>query len=427
MRKWMCVFIVLLLTTASVLSLAESEYSDQQYGDMSGDVVTLMFRSYEYDPDALGTVLQEFFEETGITTIVKYTPTTGGWAGHFSKMQTLIAAGEEPDMIRIAVEGFRMFHDNDLIASFNPYFELYPEKKSILDELHPKIMAPYIVDGEIYGLTFEWNNVLCHINLNILEEAGLEMPPMDWDLDMFLEYAQKMTFVREDGTKVYGTTIPAPYFEGSAWLFNNNASILNEDMTESVINSPEAVEVMQFLQDLIYKYEVAPAPLMDVNAAFMSDQVGMNWAGRWMQYTYLSSGFEAVDIVPIPKNATNQTISGSGIFPILKSSKNKEAAFLLACKLASESAQMAVLSGVGSIPSNIAAMQAMVESTTFPKNTYLFAEGADTAKSVESPTKYAAIQECYDRYKTLIFANEMDAQTALDLCKAEMDDILMYD
>jgi len=173
----------------------------------------------------------------------------------------MIASGDVPDLIRIAIEGFHIFQSRGLIEPIDKYFDTFPEQLIVLDGLHPRILDPFRVNGELYGLTFDWNNVVTHINTNILKEVGLDMPDADWDYDTFLEYAQKMTFTREDGTKVYGTALPDYYFAASAWLFNNGASMLNDDMTEAAINSPEAVEVFQFLQDLIYKYEVAPRPL----------------------------------------------------------------------------------------------------------------------------------------------------------------------
>ncbi len=236
----------------------EQEITRELFEGTNGTTVRLAFNGVEFDTAALGKVVQEFVDETGYSVEIMYVPTTGGWGGYFNKLQTMIASGDTPDLIRIAIEGFHMFQSRGLIEPIDSYFETYPEQKAVLDGLHPSILEPFRVNGELYGLTFDWNNIVAHINTNILEEVGLEMPSEDWTYDTFLEYAQKMTFERPDGTKVYGTGLPDYYFAMSGWLFNNGASILNEDMTEARINSPESVEVFQFLQDLIYKYEVAP-------------------------------------------------------------------------------------------------------------------------------------------------------------------------
>jgi ABC-type glycerol-3-phosphate transport system substrate-binding protein len=361
---------------------------------------------------------------------VIYVP-SNDWGGYFQKIQTMIASGDVPDLIRVAIEGFYIFQSRDLFEPIDPYFNKYPEQKVVLNGLHPRLLDPFRVNGKLYGLTFDWNNVAAHINTNILKERGLEMPPSNWNINTFLDYCKKMTFTRADGTKVYGTSIPDYYFGASCWLFNNGASIFNQDMTKCTINSPEAVEVFQLFQDLIYKYEVAPrlasdgGPNLNAEQLFMNDQVAIQYAGRWPLQSYRNSGFTAVDVVQLPTNKTPVAIFGSGIFPILKSSKNKDAAFLLACKLASAKAQDTVLQ-IAAIPSHIEIMDKMVRINDLPKNTKIFRDAADIARIVESPAAYADIQLAFDRAMSKILSNESTAKAALDICAKEIDDILAY-
>ncbi|MDL2319189.1 sugar ABC transporter substrate-binding protein [Eubacteriales bacterium OttesenSCG-928-A19] len=428
MKKWIALVLAMLMTLGmGTFAVAEDqEITRELYEGTSGTTVKLAFNGVEFDQDALGIVLREFVEETGHSVEIMYVPTTGGWGGYFNKLQTMIASGDIPDLIRIAIEGFQIFQSRDLIEPFNPYFEQFPEQQAVLDGLHPRILEPFKVGEDLYGLTFDWNNVVTHVNTNILEEAGLEMPPADWDYDAFLEYAKAMTYTREDGTKVYGTCIPDYYFAMSGWLFNNGASILNEDMTAAAINSPEAVEVFQFFQDLIYVHEVAPRPPFEAEQMFMNDQIGMYYAGRWPLRSYKDSGFSAMDVQYLPTNTGEQnTIFGSGIFPILKASQNKEAAFLLACKLSSAESQNTILQ-IGAIPANTEIMDKMVEINDFPVNTKIFRDSADVATVVESPATYADIQAAFDRALAIILANEATAQDALDACAREIDDIIAY-
>ena len=44
---------------------------------------------------------------------------------------------------------------------------------------------------------------------------------------------------------------------------------------------------------------------------------------------------------------------------------------------------------------------------------------------MECPKEYADLQEIFDRYVGLIYADEMEVQAALDACKEEMDLVLM--
>lgn len=414
---------VLLLIMPGCRKTSQEEIKRDLYGDGKGITLKLTFSGEEFAVEPMGEVLNEFFEETGISTEVLYVPSQGGWAGYFSKIQTMIASGDVPDIIRIAIEGFRMFQEADLLVPFNDFLEKYPEAKKIIEEQHPNIMAPFIVDGKIYGITFDWNNVVTHINTNILKERGLEMPPPDWTLDDFLEYAKRMTFAREDGTQVYGYAIPNYYFAASAWFFNNGGSVLNEDWTECTLDTPEVIEVVQFWHDSIYKYGVAPRPPFDAGVAFQNDQLGMHFAGRWPLKGYVESEFDAVDIQYLPTMKTNQVIFGAGIFPVLKASKHQEEAFRLAVKLSSKEAQMKILE-VSHIPSHKEVLDEVISKATFPKNSIIYKESADRAKAVESPAQYGDIQTIFDRYLSMVLADEMDAETAMKKAAEEIDAVL---
>ena len=133
-------------------------------------------------------------------------------------------------MIRVAIEGFELFLDNGIIVPLNEYEEKYPEFAALVSDNHEKLTEPFTVDGRIHGYGFDWNNVVTHINLNLLEEAGLEMPDVEWTTEEFLEYAKAMTMTREDGTQTYGVDVATSDFQLNAWLYNWGAAILSDDM-----------------------------------------------------------------------------------------------------------------------------------------------------------------------------------------------------
>ncbi len=425
MKRLVSVFLVLLLVLSGIASALgeaakeEVEITRNMIGD-GKNVLRIVMDGEPFSVKAMQEVLTKFFEETGISVELMFVPSSGGWAGFNSKIQTMIAGGDTPDVIRLAIEGFEVFRSNGLIEPLNPYIEKYPEWAALVEDNNPEIGKALTVDGTTYAYGFEWNNIVTHINLNVLKEAGLEMPPADWDYDTFLEYAKKMTFTRADGTQVYGCNIPGWYFAMSAWLFNNGASILNDDMTECVINSPEAKEVFQFMHDLIYVHKVAP-----VNAGtLIADQVGMDFLGRWPFKTYNESGFKAIDIQWLPTNKQQQAIAGFGLWPISASSTKKDDAFKLICWLSSKDSQRTIID-ISGIPMSEEVMKEVVVDTDFPANSKIFFESAATTKSVECPASYNEIQAIFDRYTSLILSDEMSVDEALDGMKQEIDLALM--
>lgn len=421
MKRWLAVLLSLMMVL-SATALAEDEaVTDRNLIGDGKTVVRIAFDGESFSRDALIEVSQAFFDETGISVELMFVPVSGShWPGFLSKIQTMIAGGDTPDLIRIAVEGFELFRQNGLLEPMTEYIEKYPEWAAKVSDNHEKLSAPYVVDGEYYGFGFDWNTVLTFVNLNVLEEAGLQMPaPEDWTMELFEAYAKAMTFTREDGTKVYGVNVPDWYFVVESWLYNNGASIMNEDYTEAVCNSPEAVEVIQKIHDLIYVDEVAPVS----PANFMADQVGMIFIGRWFLKGCYESEFFDLDVLPVPTMATNQAIAGGGCFPISATSAVKDEAFKLACYLGSPEVQAKIME-ISAMPCSVSAMESIVQNSDFPANVHLFMDSADTAKFVESPPDYGAVDEVFIRYLSLVLADEMEPQQAMDLAKDEIDMIL---
>lgn len=425
MKKLIALLIAVLMVLACCPVFAEEATDEVNLIGDGANTVSIAFDGESFNEEALFGRLQAFYEATGISTEVIYVASTGGWGGFFSKLQTMIAGGDAPDVIRIAIEGFQIFYANDMIVPFNEYEEKYPEFAALVEDNHEKLIAPFTVDGQKYGYGFDWNNNVIHINTSVCEEIGAEVPGAEWTTDEFIELAKKMTFTREDGTKCWGFAVDTSWFAINAWLYNWGAAYLSDDLSTSVINSPEAVACIQFLHDLIYKYEVAPVPGgVDALQLFMTDQMGMYNAGRWTLGSYISNNITDVSVSFFPAEVQNQVISGVGIFPILKASEKKDDAYKLSAWLCSAESQAAIMS-YSAIPSSKTCMDNVVRTSEVPANSYIYADSADIARSVQCPATYADLQLIWDRYASLIMADEMEVQAALDACKAEMDMVLM--
>ena len=419
--KRLTVIALVMVLLLSFFSFAQAE--DDNVHNLIGDganTVSIAFKGTSFDEKALFGVLQDFYDATGISVEVIYVNSAGDWGGFFSKVQTMIAGGDTPDLIRCAIEGFRIFVDNDLIVPIDEYAEKYPEFAEMAADNHEKLVAPFTVDGKQYGYGFEWNTVVTQFNTKRLEEAGLELPGENWTVDEFLEYARAMTGEDADGTKHYGVEVPLSWFQTSAWLMNWGANILNDDWTECVINSPEAVEMFQFLHDLIYVEKVAPVPSSLNGNEFMTGQTAMGFWGRWILLSYINNDFKDLAINYIPTKVTNQPINGVGIFPIMKASEKKDEAYKLAAWIATADSQERILETKAN-PASKEAMDVILRNTDWPVNSHIFADCADTSISVQCPSCYAELQLIFDRYISLIYSDEMEVQAALDACKEEMD------
>lgn len=144
------------------------------------------------------------------------------------------------------------------------------------------------IDGELYGIPGDWKSWFVLINKDLLDEAGLAVPDLDWTWDDYRDYAVKLT-KEESGEKVYGS-----YFH--TWEFLAYVALISTRMDNSLINpdgtfnfdDPALREWMAYRNQLENVDQVslphaeAKAMSADYRAKFFSGEVAMLPVGTWM-------------------------------------------------------------------------------------------------------------------------------------------------
>lgn len=388
--------------------------------------ITIAYPSDDGAEEKLNILIDEFNKSYPNIKVNYILIPFSSWPDYITKLKTMVAGGTGPDVARLAVEGIQSFVADGMALPFDDFIA---ENADLMEELgvndiHPNINAPFQVDGKTYGFAWDWNNIVMFLNKDVFAEKNIELPGSDWNKDKFLEIAQTLTY-EKDGEKVYGTVAPTDYFTVTAWLYNNNASVLNEDMTECTLNSPEAIETIQFLHDLVYKYEVAPAPSagLDTSNLFMNGQIAMLGNGRWSIASLANNNFEDYDIQALPALSTQQSSFGSGSFPVLSSTKHPYEAMLFSSWLSASSFSQETFLKTDSVPSRISVMEKILP-TMLPENGMLWRESADVAKSIQAPIQLTDVTAVFDKYMSLVFANEISVEDGMNKATEEINAIL---
>jgi multiple sugar transport system substrate-binding protein len=255
------------------------------------------------------------------------------WSDYLNGTATLIAGGEQPDIIWVATEGVRFLVDLGLMLPLNDLVEQNAEElQPYFDDTADSLLDGFRIDGSLYFLPYSWNNMVIYYNKNMFDAAGLEYPRDDWTRDEFLAAAQALTADNDgDGhNDQYG-------FSGSGgamfftlpWVFANGTNIVTEDYCAPNLTDPQVQEAIQFIYDMVYTYEVAPAPgtITNTEIQFINGEIGMFGAGRWATGGMYREGFEDYDIVLWPGNPEQTTEFGVDGFGIFQSSQNVPAAW----------------------------------------------------------------------------------------------------
>lgn len=376
--------------------------------------------------ESLDALLKEYTQETGVKVETLFI--AANWGDYCTKIQTMVGGGEELDCAILAIEGVSKFIGMDIAAPIDDWIAENPQfAQNVIDDTNPSHQEIFRADGKAYALPFSFNNVVMHMNTERLKEAGLEMPPEDWNKDQFLEYCEKLT-TEKDGVKQYAIALPyGEYFCTEAWLLNNNAAYMNEDFTESTINAPESVEIFQLMQDLIYKYGYAPVPEENVSAIeqLMNGQCAMGSWGRWPTANYIASDFKRVAVQYLPSFQKNQQIFGvDGIFTMAGSKHLKEAKDLAGWMSQKDFAGKYLTAG--NIPASNSLAKEKIDSLGIPENCEIFYKDSTTLdyKAVSAPPQFTECSNIVTTALSEILVNQSDVQETLDEAAAQMNEVL---
>lgn len=263
-----------------------------------------------------------------IKIIFEHTPYTG----YDSKILTRIAGGAAPDIIATEVDYFVTFATKGVLEDLTPYFS----GSSLIskNDFFPAIFDRFTVDEKVYAIPRDVAPFACvFYNKKLFDEAGLPYPSDDWTWDDLLRNARALTKQDANGRITqYG-------FYGWAWqnfIYGNGGALVDniKKPTKVMLDDPRTVQGLQFYADLINLYKVMPTPValanmgMGIDLMFASGRLGMFLSGIWETPGLRNYNFEW-DVAMFPKS--NQGVRGFGSggsgYAILKSSKNKQAAW----------------------------------------------------------------------------------------------------
>jgi multiple sugar transport system substrate-binding protein len=208
----------------------------------------------------------------------------------WTKLDIQVASGEAPDSVWYDYAAYPLIAKGEFI-DLKPYVDLEPDMMN--DAVYDQnfwTAAKMLGDAQILSLPIGGEGMNLFYNLNLFDEAGVDYPTDEFTWDDFLSVAQKLTKTEGDKTTQFGTSL-ATMQAWWAWplLVNSKGKDILDSRTrptKCLVDSEEAVQSLQFMQDLIYKLKVAPDPaqasvLADQGGDFGSGQVAMFLDGAW--------------------------------------------------------------------------------------------------------------------------------------------------
>jgi len=147
-----------------------------------------------------------------------------------------------------------------------------------------------VFEGRVYGFLNNASVNAIWINKELFERRGIPLPKVDtergWTWEEFLPLAKRLT-VRDAKGRIEHFGFMMDWWSWYHFVAQWGGRVYSADGTRCVLDSPETIAAIQFMQDLIYKHRVAPDP---VEEAAMRSQGG--WGSGTI--TFFGSGRAAM-------------------------------------------------------------------------------------------------------------------------------------
>jgi multiple sugar transport system substrate-binding protein len=332
-----------------------SETRSNQDGDgseVSGEITLLtpIYEGAEGKRLLEEELLPQFYEQhPDVKVTVDYTD----YGSLNEKLTTAVASGLVPDVMMMGVGWIEAFASNGVLADLGDHGITVDELSA---DFTPEILEGGVWNGGLYAVPIMLDTRFGIARKDILAEAGFTEPPSSWE--ELREYAIELTErsangeLERAGFDLLSMDLRQMY---EVFLFSNGGALFNDDYTEPAFNSPEGVEALQFLVDLIRtdqvedigfsSTEIDVHPLLNGRAAMA---VGHN--NLWVQLQEAAPEI-ADELIPFTiDEAQPGMFFGGTLATVSANSAHPDAAAALVEFLSSPDAALAANEQRGNVP-----------------------------------------------------------------------------
>lgn len=243
------------------------------------------------------------FNENNPDIRIVYTPMP---TDYVTSLTTMIAGGTPPDIAYVPDGDFSAFVSRDQLVNIQDLVDA--SETFDTENVWPSALGRYRWDeetnslgtGDLYALPKDIGPTALYINVDLFEQAGVELPPTDRALtwDEIVEIGQQITVDangNHPGDDGFDPNTVEVWGIGDLWfeniIYGNGGRIVSEDGREFVADDDQnTIDAMQWLSDLVHVYQVSPpssaTAAMSTGQMFETGRLAMTTNGRWATTFY---------------------------------------------------------------------------------------------------------------------------------------------
>jgi len=214
--------------------------------DASGDIFVYGF-SYENTDDVVARTRVEYTQEQYPDLNVEFSESGFEAEGFLTALQ----GDDPPDVVRISRDIFGTYAASGRLAPIDECVSTAGVDTSIYRE---PAMEQLTMDGTLYGLPDFFDTAIWMGSRTEMEEDGVNPDELDWsDWDALAEANQALLTGSGSDLEEIGIDpkVAGDYAFFNLWVYANGGQLLSDDGTESLLDTPEVLEALEFTKGLI--------------------------------------------------------------------------------------------------------------------------------------------------------------------------------
>lgn len=263
------------------------------------------------------------FEKQNPGIDVEFQPLVGDY---YNRLIAQAAAGTAPDVMVAYGDFGRVLIEKGQLLPLESYFT-----KEELSDFYTSQLEAFLVEGHLYEIPKYVSTIALAYNKDLFKGAGVAFPTEEWDWDDFLAAAQKLTKKDASGKYTQWGFHSQPWYY-PYWVWQNGGEVMDKNFrgTKCLLNEPKALEALQWIHDLTWKYRVSPTSAevegKGIFETFALGNIAMGETHSWQLTDILTRAKFDWDVTFLPKGRTGKRASvifadGYGVYKRTKHPK----------------------------------------------------------------------------------------------------------
>jgi multiple sugar transport system substrate-binding protein len=238
---------------------------------------------------AVAPALQQWQQKTGITV----DNVEAGSTSYNDQLQVLIASDTAPEVVGVggSTDPLGSLLLAGALQALDP---LIKRDHYDVADYYPNSMDQYKVKNSLWAMPMTSNPSAMFVNRDLFTRGGAALPPgswkaTNWTWNDFLAAARSLTKPGASPEQtVFGAAVADNLKTPIIAVWSYGGDLFDKDLTRCTLDSPQAIDALQFMADLVVKHNVNPSPAQlkgtNVGNLFAASQIALLAQGQQLGY-----------------------------------------------------------------------------------------------------------------------------------------------